>query len=211
MQIYELYASCNIYQGLQTEERNDYQDNYKEDISWRLFLLNRGKSINEELDPNHPTMGADIQPLLERGFGNTIKKMLGDEPIKVFYTIRKKTLDRKKIIKGDIFAFNSCTALAFSKKALDVLGEEFLYKNGELITLECEDGIFYYAFNGLTEFNLVYYNTPKNGLNLEEINKAGIFKIPKRYSSFYVSQYFIDKVNEYDLKGFEFKPVITIS
>ena len=211
MQIYTLDASCNVYQGLQTEERSDYQDNYKEDISWRLFLLNRGKSINEELDPNHPTMGADIKPLLERGFGNTIKKMLGDEPIKVFYTIRKKTLEGKKILKGDVFSFDSNSALAFSKKALDVLGEEFLYKNGELITLECEDGIFYYVFNCLTEFNLVYYNTPKNVLNLEEINKAGIFKISKHNRSLYVSQAFIDKVKEHDLKGFEFKPFITIS
>jgi hypothetical protein len=154
------------------------------------------------------------------GWGKPIKDIWYKQNVE--YTVRgRRESEVSKTSKiGDILGFSSMWC--FGNRAIEYLGEEFLYKNGELLPVNCvDDNETYYVFNCLKQFDILDLDKSelipskvdilkivlKEDINEDEIYKTGIFKIKLNnyHSTLYVTDYFIDKVKRSKLKGFRFK------
>ena len=114
----------------------------------------------------------------------------------------------------------------FSKNAVDAL-RDFLEPNGEMLPLICKHGEFY-AYNVTTVANIldrensefdwgshkkakVKPNLPSDIIFYEfypdKLNDLSIFRLPERLSDYFVTQRFVDRVYEKNLRGFRFKKV----
>ncbi len=212
MNLYRLGTNSSIYQGLETDNDSMFIN--------IILILYCGIPMNEILKTSNVGIGI-LENLTNAGYGNTLEKIWNKNIIKVKYTIKKKTYYGIRVKKGDIFAFSSEGIIpTFSKKAIDILGEDFIFKNGELLPVECEDGNIYYVMNVLkyldildlekTQKDNVYMRTLvfRDDINKEEVNKTGLFRviIPSstvyRNPHVYVTDAFIQKVHKYKLEGF---------
>lgn len=129
-------------------------------------------------------------------------------------------------VVGRVRRFNDypCVNLAipaFSRRAVDAL-RDFLAPNGELLPLVSSIGE-YYAYNITTVADILdeeksefdwLTGLPRDVTNIWEIDRyecvpekmAGqsVFRLAEKPTSVFVTQPFVDRVMEYDLKGFQF-------
>ncbi|QDU39576.1 hypothetical protein Mal4_39210 [Maioricimonas rarisocia] len=112
---------------------------------------------------------------------------------------------------------------AFSSRAVDVLGD-LLRDNGELLPLQASTGEFY-AFNTRTKADVLdkkrsqvdwvdndqghrfAQHIERFETSLSAIGSLGIFRIPEKIATVFVTQTFVDCVAVHRLAGFEFRCV----
>jgi len=138
------------------------------------------------------------------------------QPIKV----RRVRGDDRWDFKPSDFPWLGAHALVMRKRAVNALCD-VLEAHGEVLPLVTEDGVELSVFNArvidaLDEERSNIMRFPGTNRIMRMVNVAfvepalrgvDIFRLPHRAGSTYVSQYFVDRVNDSGLVGLDFKKV----